>query len=144
MKRSIYLIALAMAAFCLTLVSCGKDDEPEKGKPVTASSVVGTWREDFSGGYQILVLSRNGSFTLTEIDYVSGDWTESGTYTVDGNKMIRTVIGNGYVDRMGFLIESLTTNTMRLLFCGGEGDNPIDWDNPSPYEKDHENWYRVN
>ena len=82
----IAMIAVSLV-MCFTLVSCGDNDDDEP-KP-TSNSIVGTWRSEFSDGYQLLSFNKDGTYTLVEIDNQSGNWSEEGKFTFSENTIIR-------------------------------------------------------
>lgn len=88
MKKLLTYFAVILVS--VIAVSCG-DDDPVDNTVVNGKTVVGVWRSTEPGwdGYQMLTLSPDGNYTLVEIDNESSNWSETGTYTVDGSVMTR-------------------------------------------------------
>ncbi|MDD6622693.1 MAG: hypothetical protein ACI309_02370 [Candidatus Limisoma sp.] len=127
-----YLMLLLVATLSLSLTACGDDDEKETQ---TDFSVVGVWRLDFSVGYQMLTLESNGNYSLVEIDYESGNWSETGTFFVKDNIMTR-ILSDGDVEV--YTILALAKNKMITRYEGSYlGQNDYYGD------KDIEEWTRV-
>lgn len=123
---------LLVATLSLSLTACGDDDEKETQ---TDFSVVGVWRLDFSVGYQMLTLESNGNYSLVEIDYESGNWSETGTFFVKDNIMTR-ILSDGDVEV--YTILALAKNKMITRYEGSYlGQNDYYGD------KDIEEWTRV-
>ncbi len=134
-----WIAIVLMATFTLTACSDDKDKDDEPNVPNLEGnvSVVGVWRHDFSSGYQLMTLGRNGSFSLVEFDYESEDYSDSGTYSVKNNIMTVEV-----GDEEGiYTILSLTRNKMVLRF---EDSRIIRYNNSREgYDEDIEVWTRV-
>lgn len=57
-------------AVCFVYISCGSDDKEETSTPST--SIVGTWRHDFSSGYILMSFSSNNTGYHQEYDVDDG------------------------------------------------------------------------
>ena len=111
----IAMIAISLV-MCFTFVSCGDNEDDNEPKP-TSNSIVGTWKSEFSDGYQLLSFNKDGTYTLVEIDNQSGNWSEEGKFTFSEN----TIIINS---REKYQVFTLTSSTliMRLthLYIDGQ------------------------
>lgn len=103
----------------LVAVSC-KDDKPVEETVVDGKTVVGVWQSTEPGwdGYQMLTLSSDGTYTLVEIDNESFDWSETGTYTVQGNIMTRVLSEGGPYGVEVYTILTLTDTKMITRYEG--------------------------
>lgn len=130
-KKSLLLLAILLIVSAITMSSCGDD----KDEPKTEYSVVGVWRLDFGDGYQLLTLEKGGKYSLVEFDFVSGNWSEYGTYSVKDNIMTR-ILSDGDVEV--YTILTLTEKKMITRYEGSYlGQYPNQWD------EDVEDWTRV-
>lgn len=68
MKKLLCIILLMTA--CFVNVSCGGDDKEETSTPST--SIVGTWRHNFSSGYILMYFSSNNTGYHQEYDEDDG------------------------------------------------------------------------
>lgn len=118
----------------VTLTSCGDDDDKDKDEP-KSSSVVGVWRHDFGDGYQLLTFEKNGKYSLVEFDFVSGNWSEFGTYSIKGDVMTR-VLSDGDVE-----VYSILTLTAKKMILRYEGQYIGQY--PNQWGEEVEDWTRV-
>ncbi len=133
-----WIAIVLMATFTLTACSDDKDKDDEPNVPNLEGNVtvVGVWRHNFSSGYQLMTLGRDGSYSLVEFDHESGNWSDTGTYFVKNNTM-SVVCGD---EKEEYTILSLTRSKMVLRYEGGDY-----WYNNSreEYDEDIEEWTRV-
>lgn len=111
------LTLLMVALFSCSLFSCSSDDDDNVNKEDVQSSIYGTWKYEFSSGYQLLTFYQNGTYLLQEIDYEYDDWSDEGTFTYrDG-----TLILDG---EEKFQVYSLTSSKMviRLTHIYEDGE----------------------
>lgn len=99
-KKQFNITASILCLFLMcALSSCGDDksDEPDIESPDIESevSIIGEWRCDFSDGYQILKFDKYGTYTLSEIDFASGNWSETGKWTIDNKTLILEYFEDG-------------------------------------------------
>lgn len=82
-----WMTILMVAIVSVGFVSCGDDEDDSNHKDNTVS-IVGTWRHDFSSGYQLLVFKSNGKGFLEEYDSESGgiEYSDEITYYYDNEK----------------------------------------------------------
>lgn len=113
-----------------SLLSCNKDYD-DKSSNVT---LIGVWRHDFSVGYQLFTVEENGNCSLVEVDYVSGNWSEYGTYSLYDNKL--TTIFEEEIS-----VYTILTLTAKKMVTRHEGSylNGI----PSNNKGEIEEWTRV-
>lgn len=76
---------LMVSLVCLCLVSCGGDDDDNVD---SSANIYGTWRSEFSDGYQLLTFGKDGNYSLVEIDNTKGNWSETGIYSLSGSILI--------------------------------------------------------
>lgn len=122
---------LLIGIFSVTLVSCDSD----KDESTPSNTVVGVWRHDFGDGYQLLTLEKGGRYSLVEFDFVSGNWSEYGTYSVKDNIMTR-VLSDGDVE-----VYTILTLTQSKMITRYEGSYLGQY--PNQYDEDVEDWTRV-
>lgn len=130
-----FLIYFGLTLFMLgfvTTTACGSDDDEG---PNLDKSIVGTWRHNFGDGYQLLTLEKSGSYSLVEIDYVSGNWSETGTYSLRGNIMTR-YLSDGDVE-----VYTILTLTSTKFVERYEGSYVGEY--PDYSDKDITDWTRV-
>lgn len=130
-----FLIYFGLMFFMLGLITttaCGGDDDDASN---IDKSIVGTWRHDFGDGYQLLTLEKNGSYSLVEIDYVSGNWSETGTYSIKGNIMTR-YLSDGDVE-----VYTILTLTSAKFVERYEGSYVGEY--PDYSDKDITDWTRI-
>lgn len=72
------------------VVGCSSDDKDDDGGNNTevVESLVGTWKYNFSTGYQLITFKSNGKGTVKEIDYEAEDYEESFTYSYNPDTQI--------------------------------------------------------
>ena len=61
-----WLAMLLAVVFCTGFVSCKDDDDDDNG--ASGNSIVGTWRMDFSVGYELMTFRSDGTGILIEYD----------------------------------------------------------------------------
>lgn len=125
-----FLLISLISLFAMT--SCSDD---EKDNPIPSRSVIGVWRHDFEDGYQLLTFEKNGKYSLVEFDFVSGNWSEYGTYSISNNIMTR-YLSDGDVE-----VYSILTLTEKKLITRYEGSYLGQY--PDQYDEDIEDWTRV-
>lgn len=81
-KLKLFLLLFIAAVGMCNLTSCKDDDD--KG---TATSIVGTWEEKETDGYDRYIFNADGSYKNIMEEYGKGTWTEFGTYTYDGRNL---------------------------------------------------------
>jgi len=118
---------------CGALTSCGDDDEDEPDSSSNAT-IVGVWRLDFEDGYQLLTFEKNGKYTLVEFDFASGNWSEKGTYSINGN--VLTMLSDGEVS-----VYTILTHTATKLILRYEGEYV--GQRPNKYDEDVKDWTRM-
>lgn len=124
MKKLFFGIAFVAICSCI-LISCDKKD---KNEPSDEKTIVGTWRHDFSVGYQIGVFKDDGTGTMWEYDAEYGgiEWSKTFTYyyvkSSDQYKIVEKGDYNTYVS----VATILSKNEMIII-------NP---------DEEEEKWYR--
>lgn len=113
-----------------SLLSCNKDYDDNSSN----DTLIGVWRHDFSVGYQLFSVEENGNCSLVEVDYVSGNWSEYGTYSLYDNKL--TTIFEEEISV--YKIITLTSKKMVILLEGSYVDGI-----PSLNKGEIEEWTRV-
>lgn len=94
MKKDLlnWMTILMVAIVSVGFLSCGDDDDDEKGGTV---SLVGTWSLNFGpNDYCLLTFNQNGTVKYQEYD--DGEWEEEDTYNytyIDG--ILRLTYSNG-------------------------------------------------
>lgn len=108
-KYLLFLTAILLVAFSFSVSSCGDDNDEPKAVP---DNIVGYWRLDFSTGYLLMTLRKDGSYVLWEMDD-SDAYThyDMGSYSVKGQKMTLTEEDG---DVCEYLILTLNTTLLRL------------------------------
>lgn len=82
------LTLLMVALFSCSLLSCSSDDDDNDNEEDVQSSIYGTWKYEFSSGYQLMTFNQNGTYLLQEIDDEDGDWSDEGTFTYRDGTLI--------------------------------------------------------
>lgn len=134
MKLTKYMLWLLAISICVGLTACGSDDDDDNLE--SKVSVIGVWRHDFGDGYQLLTLEKNGKYSLVEFDFESGNWSETGSYTVDDNIMTR-ILSDGDVE-----VYTILTLTHKKMVTRYEGEYLGQYGD-SYGDKDYEDWTRV-
>ncbi len=129
-ERFVSVFVVLMIA-CLSFISCSDD---KKEEPKNQKSIIGIWRLDFEDGYQLLTFKKNGQYSLVEIDYVSGNWSEEGTYSIEDN--IITCISPD--TDFGIEVYTLLALTETKLILKYEGRYVGDY-----HGEEIDEWYRV-
>lgn len=111
-------------AFCVT--SCDKDDDSDSSS--ASAGFVGTWRSDFSTGYQLMTFKANNTGTFLEIDYASTNYSYTFTWNYNpSSQKLRIIDEDGYIE--DYLVILLTRDQAIIQYDDG-------------YER-LETWYRV-
>ncbi len=106
---------LLITTFSLTFVSCGGDDDDEPG--VNKISIVGTWGDN----YGTITFGKDGSYREDSNDgqYRIGTYSyNSNTSTVAVN--VKAIAGNNSAYQRTYLIQTLTSSTLVLLYTDGD------------------------
>lgn len=79
-----WLPLLLFATLVFVVTACNEKNETQNESLVN-SIIVGTWRQDFSGGFEILTFKKDGTGTWQEYDSEKGgiQYTESFIYYYD-------------------------------------------------------------
>lgn len=119
----------------VSLTSCSDNESNELN---SSESVVGAWRYDFEegGGYQLLILENNGSYSLIEFDFIGRDWQEYGTYSIKDNIMTR-YLSDGDIE-----VYSILTHTTQKLIFRYEGEYLGQFSDD--YDREIQEWIRIN
>lgn len=112
-KYFLHLILITIGMISIIGCSDDKDDQPD-----SQNSIVGTWRLDFEDGYELMTFGEDGSYSLIEIDYVYGDWSEYGYYTLNG-KTLTIYSNDGYVDVV--IVKSVTNEKLIIEYSDEDG-----------------------
>lgn len=130
-----FKLFLLLTAFCgsLALSACSNDDDENNngGGSTGNSMLVGTWRHDFSTGYQLITFKSNGTGVMQEYDAADGGWYDPDSFNYSHNLTKNTVFlyfEDG--ERVTYQITQLTNSSMSWY--------NVDW--PS----DAASWYRQN
>ena len=84
---------LMVAIMSVGFMSCSKDDDVKKED---TASLVGTWRYDFSSGYDLLTFDQNGTVRVQEYD--NGEWEMDKVYRYTySNGILRWMYEDGEV-----------------------------------------------
>lgn len=99
-----------------SVVSCSSDNKDDDGGNDTEEvvSLVGTWKYNFSTGYQLITFKSNGKGTVKEIDYEAEDYEESFTYSYNANSQILRMYWDGE-DPSEWQVVSNTSNKLVLI-----------------------------
>ncbi|MBE6196504.1 MAG: hypothetical protein E7137_05350 [Rikenellaceae bacterium] len=78
MKKLISFLTASILWFGLSvsITSCDKDNE----ESTDSASLIGTWRHDFSSGYQLMTFNSNFHGSIYEVDYAAHNWSDSFTW----------------------------------------------------------------
>jgi hypothetical protein len=105
---------VALAAIVISMAACPGPDGGGGGN----ANVVGTWKGTYAdAGFTVtitIVLNANGTWDNSN-EMVGTTFTNSGTYTVQGNTIYATSTG-GYLQTW-----TVTGNTMRVPMAGANG-----------------------
>lgn len=104
-----WMTILMVAIVSVGFVSCGDDDDEK-----TSSSIVGTWKCEYSDGYDIITFNSNGKGTWTEYYYEGKkelvDEVETFDYFFDESSLTLRMLFGDEVEV--WKIESLTSKQM--------------------------------
>ena len=77
--RILKLLAMLFVAatVCMSVMSCNKDDDDDKGN----SELVGTWRDTYDGDWDEITFKSDGTFVWTWHEEGKQDAVERGPYT---------------------------------------------------------------
>lgn len=83
------LALLAILFMGLSFVSCSSDDNDDDGgnKTEFVESLVGTWKKDFSTGYELITFKSNGKGTMKEFD-IDEYHEDSFSYSYNASKKV--------------------------------------------------------
>ena len=115
MKKNFFywMTILMVAIVSVNLVSCGDDDD-DAPTPTTTPSIIGTWRFDYDGGYELVTFKSNGKGTVREYHLWEGgldDDEETFKYVFNPSTMILTITyEDGDVSTC--IVTTLTSETM--------------------------------
>ena len=124
-------VLVVMMMLSASLTSCKDDKDDDK---ISTESLVGVWRSDFSCGYQLMTLEKNGRYSFVEIDYESENWSATGTYAVKNN--VITIQSEGEIEV--YTILTLTSTKLILRYEGEYIGQYAD-----DYDEYIEEWTRV-
>ena len=104
---------------CIGLPSCSKDGDKEKED---TTSIVGTWRHDFSTGYILLVLRSNGSGLLEESDSGEIDYSHEISYYYDKEQGRYMIVENNGSKTYTYPIQYYNETTLVLINPDGKSE----------------------
>ena len=116
------LLSLLVILFMgFSVVSCSSDNKDDDGGNDTEEvvSLVGTWKYNFSTGYQLITFMSNGKGTMKEIDYEAEDYEESFTYSYNANSQILRMYWDGE-DPSEWQVVSITSTKLVLIDEAGK------------------------
>ena len=103
------MVAIVSVGF----VSCGDDDDEDE-KKIDEVTIIGTWRLDYSSGYELLTFNSNGKGTLSEYNYEGKkeilDEIEAFDYIFNESTMTLRILAGDEVEI--WKVESLTSTQM--------------------------------
>lgn len=136
MKPKLLHIFIAILLSCAVFAACSKDKEGSKDvEPSQNASIIGSWRQDFGNGYWIMTFEKSGVYTFIEIDHIDGNWSETSTWSLNGN-FLTLVDGDG--KKAYYTIMTLTSTQLVLRYENGHIGQSPDYS-----DEDIEVWYRV-
>ena len=125
-KKYLWNVLTIMTALftCISLSSCGDDGSNETGSDSGgngnnnfAELIIGSWKQNYSDGYEMYTFRRNGSLSYVEYDNKEGEYVQNGTYSFDTNKMRLTMKAeSGKSDVLQVI--RLTANELELKELG--------------------------
>lgn len=112
------LLLVPMMAVAFT--GCSSDDDDNDGGKKSSSSIVGTWRYNFSTGYQIVTFNSNGTGSMREHDNYDGmDDTDYFRYSYNKSAGLISIIYDD--DEMEFFtVRSVTSSELIVSDEDGE------------------------
>ena len=121
MKKTILWMFAAVLGGCLTLTSCGDDDD-EKGADVSKSDIVGTW--------EITNISADDPYIVLDEDYRFITFFDDGLFVSQYGNIGSWAVSNGTIistssdgkDHMTSKIVKFSKNEMVLSFHGDDGN----------------------
>ncbi len=118
LKYFLILFLVPMMAFAFT--GCSSDDDDNDGGKKSSSSIVGTWRYNFSTGYQIVTFNSNGTGSMREHDNYDGmDYTDYFRYSYNKSAGFISVIYDDD-DIEYYTVRSVTSS--ELIVIDEDGD----------------------
>lgn len=115
MKKNLlnWMTILMVAIVSVGFVSCGDDDDEDE-KKIDEVTIIGTWRLDYSSGYELLTFNSNGKGTLSEYYYEGKkeilDEIEAFDYIFNESTMTLRILAGDEVEI--WKVESLTSTQM--------------------------------
>lgn len=115
MKKNLlnWMTILMVAIVSVGFVSCGDDDDEDE-KKIDEVTIIGTWRLDYSSGYELLTFNSNGKGTLSEYNYEGKkeilDEIEAFDYIFNESTMTLRILAGDEVEI--WKVESLTSTQM--------------------------------
>lgn len=115
MKKNLlnWITILMVAIVSVGFVSCGDDDDEDE-KKIDEVTIIGTWRLDYSSGYELLTFNSNGKGTLSEYNYEGKkeilDEIEAFDYIFNESTMTLRILAGDEVEI--WKVESLTSTQM--------------------------------
>ena len=116
-----WLAVLLAVVLSVGFVSCKDDDDDDNGGGgggATASSIVGTWRQDFSSGYILITFDRDGTGREQEYDTEDGGLAYSDSFSwAQDDKTIILRYEDGYTDT--YTVVSVSSTTLKMTDSDG-------------------------
>lgn len=115
MKKNLlnWMTILMVAIVSVSFVSCGDDDDEDE-KKIDEVTIIGTWRCDYSDGYELLTFNSNGKGTYSEYYYEGKkeilDEIEAFDYIFNESTMTLRILAGDEVEI--WKVESLTSTQM--------------------------------
>lgn len=115
MKKNLlnWMTILMVAIVSVGFVSCGDDDDVDE-KKIDEVTIIGTWRCDYSDGYELLTFNSNGKGTYSEYYYEGKkeilDEIEAFDYIFNESTMTLRILAGDEVEI--WKVESLTSTQM--------------------------------
>ena len=117
-----WLAMLLAVVFCTGFVSCKDDDDDDNG--ASGNSIVGTWRMDFSVGYELMTFRSDGTGILIEYDWESGSWNETFAW-VQNDRTVILMWDDGYTDE--YYNVSVTSTKLTWTYDDGHDGEVEVW-----------------
>lgn len=118
---SIMFASLLAIGLAMNLSSCNNESSVENEKV----PFLGTWRLDFSSGYQLMTFKANHTGSIAEIDYAAHNWSDLFTWKYLPSSQKLVLLYEEEDEEIDYTIINITANQMILHF------------------DDTEIWYRV-
>ena len=117
-----WLAMLLAVVLCAGVVSCKDDDDDDNG--ASGNSIVGTWRMDFSVGYELMTFRSDGTGILIEYDWESGSWNETFAW-VQNDRTVILMWDDGYTDE--YYNVSVTSTKLTWTYDDGHDGEVEVW-----------------